>query len=190
MYATKGTANVIRSLGLECNDVARISSSEEIFKHMDEGKVDYVVYTGKTDVETDKTVNFNGKDYSATLVNVGNPHCVIFTNEVEDIDIDALGQQLTEAGTLPKGTFFECVRVVNRMTVKMCVWERGIGETWFCGTAATAAAVASVANGYCAYGEVITVKLKGGDLFVKYDFGGDAELDGTVRQSFEGLIEI
>ena len=52
LYATKGTANVIRSLGLECNDVARLSSNEEIFKLMDEGKVDYVVYTGKTDVES------------------------------------------------------------------------------------------------------------------------------------------
>ena len=72
----------------------------------------------------------------------------------------------------------------------MRVWERGNGETWSCGTAAAAAAVAAVANGKCVYGEIITVKLKGGDLFVKYDFGGDVELDGTVKQSFEGSIEI
>ena len=52
LYATKGTANVIQSLGLECTEVARLSSNEEIFKLMDDGKIDYVVYTGKTDVES------------------------------------------------------------------------------------------------------------------------------------------
>ncbi len=371
LYATKGTADVIRSVGLECTDVARLSSNEEIFKLMDEGKVDYIVYTGKTDVEsisnyislhhhailkgitvltsldttnaladviagrynefntelvdinnlrrnklqlkfskmhsggndyiffnnfggeitcpeslainfsdrhyaigadgvvlieksetadakvrifnsdgsdcglaanplrcvakylfdnrladekltlesacgvkellvnsfngkassvsvnlgqpdvnTGKTFDFRGKIYSVTSVNVGNPHCVIFDDKIEETDIDALGQALIESGEFPKGTYLEIVRVVNRVTIKMRVWERGNGETWSCGTAAAAAAVAAVANGKCVYSEIITVKLKGGDLFVKYDFGGDVELDGTVKQSFEGSIEI
>jgi carbamoyl-phosphate synthase large subunit len=50
--------------------------------------------------------------------------------------------------------------------------------------------VAAVANGYCTKGEIITVKLKGGDLFVKYNENGEVELDGSVKQSFEGIIEI
>ena len=373
LYATKGTANVIRSLGLECTEVARLSSNEEIFKLMDEGKIDYVVYTGKTDVESisnyislhhhaillgitvltsldttnaladciagrynqfntelvdinnlrkeklklkfskmhscgndyiffnnmdgaitcpeslainfadrhyaiggdgvvmiekssvgaakvnvynrdgslaglaanpircvakylfdngyageemkietccgvkklgvssfngkassvsvnlgkpeidknhAKKIVYNGKEFDAYYVNVGNPHCVIFCDKVESVDMDALGQAVSESNLFPKGVFVECVRVVNRVTVKMRVWEKGNGETWACGTAAAAAAVASIVNGYCAYGEIVTVKLKGGDLFVKYENGGEIELDGTVKLSFEGSIEI
>ncbi len=104
--------------------------------------------------------------------------------------MDVLGQAVTESNLFPQGVFVECVRVVNRVTVKMRVWEKGNGETWACGTAAAATAVASIVNGFCAYGEIITVKLKGGDLFVKYENDGDIELDGTVKLSFEGSIEI
>ncbi len=379
-YATKGTCNVIKSLGIDCTEVARLSSNEEIFKLMDEGKIDYIVYTGKTDVESisnymslhhhaillgitvltsldttnaladviagrynefntelvdinnlrkeklklsfskmhscgndyiffnnidnritcpeslainfsdrhyaigadgvvmiensdiadakmrvfnrdgsdgglaanplrcvakylfdnkmagenmtiesssgvkelsvksfngkassvsvnlgkpvfdgnlipsalegeviNREVGFGGKSYNITLVNVGNPHCVIFCEKVDDIDIEALGQIITEIGYFPQGVYVEIVRVVNNMTIKMRVWEKVSGETWACGTAA-AAAVASIVCGYCA--NDVTVKLKGGDLFVKLNADGEVELDGTVRQSFEGMIEI
>ncbi len=380
-YATKGTCNVIKSLGIDCTEVARLSSNEEIFKLMDEGKIDYIVYTGKTDVESisnymslhhhaillgitvltsldttnaladviagrynefntelvdinnlrkeklklsfskmhscgndyiffnnidnritcpeslainfsdrhyaigadgvvmiensdvadakmrvfnrdgsdgglaanplrcvakylfdnkmagenmtiesssgvkelsvksfngkassvsvnlgkpvfdgnlipsalegeviNREVGFGGKSYNITLVNVGNPHCVIFCEKVDDIDIEALGQIITETGYFPQGVYVEIVRVVNNMTIKMRVWEKVSGETWACGTAAAAAAVASIVCGYCA--NDVTVKLKGGDLFVKLNADGEVELDGTVRQSFEGMIEI
>ncbi len=383
LYATKGTAAIIRSMGFECTDVARLSSNEEIFKLMDEGKVDYIVYTGKTDVESisnyislhhhaillgitvltsldtanaladciagrynefntelvdinnlrkeklklefckmqsqgndyiffnnmdgritcpeslainfsdrhfgigadgvvlieksecanakmrvfnrdgsnggmaanplrcvakylfdngfadenmtvetcngvkklsvnsfngkassvsvnlgkpefegskipslfngdviKKSVNFGGKDYEITLVNVGNPHCVIFCDKTDDIDLDALGQAVSESGNFPKGIYVECVRVVNNVTLKMRVWEKLNGETWSCGTAAVAAAVAAAVCGYCLYGEIITVKLLGGDLFVKYYRGGNAELDGSVKLTYKGSIEI
>ena len=380
-YATKGTCNVIKSLGIDCTEVARLSSNEEIFKLMDEGKIDYIVYTGKTDVESisnymslhhhaillgitvltsldttnaladviagrynefntelvdinnlrkeklklsfskmhscgndyiffnnidnritcpeslainfsdrhyaigadgvvmiensdiadakmrvfnrdgsdgglaanplrcvakylfdnkmagenmtiesssgvkelsvksfngkassvsvnlgkpvfdgnlipsalegeviNREVGFGGKSYNITLVNVGNPHCVIFCEKVDDIDIEALGQIITEIGYFPQGVYVEIVRVVNNMTIKMRVWEKVSGETWACGTAGAAAAVASIVCGYCA--NDVTVKLKGGDLFVKLNADGEVELDGTVRQSFEGMIEI
>lgn len=371
LYATKGTADVIRSIGLECTDVARLSSNEEIFKLMDEGKVDYVVYTGKTDIESisnyislhhhailkgitvltsldttnaladviagrynefntelvdinnlrkqklklefskmhsggndyiffnnfggeitcpeslainfsdrhyaigadgvvliekseiadakvrifnrdgsecnlaanpircvakylfdnrlaDENItiesgcgvnglsvnSFNGKassvnmalgkpeiaaggkvelcgaEFSYNFVNVGNGHCVIFMDKIEDVDLEALGQSLVESGKFPRDTYLECVRVVNNATIKMRVWEKVNGETFSCGTAAAAAAVAAVTNGYCVNGSLITVKLKGGDLLVKYEKGGAVEVDGTVKKSFEGLIEI
>ena len=164
---------------------------KELLVNSFNGKASSVsVNLGQPDVNRGKTIDFRGKTYSVTFVDVGNPHCVIFDDKIEETDIDALGQALIESGEFPKGTYLEIVRVVNRVTIKMRVWERGNGETWSCGTAAAAAAVAAVANGKCVYGEIITVKLKGGDLFVKYYFGGDVELDGTVKQSFEGSIEI
>ncbi len=383
LYATKGTCNVIKSLGLECNEVARLSSNEEIFKLMDEGKIDYVVYTGKTDVESisnyislhhhaillgitvltsldttnaladviagrynqfntelvdinnlrkeklklnfakmhscgndyiffnnmenritcpeslainfsdrhyaigadgvvmieksdvadakmrvfnhdgseggiaanpircvakylfdnkmageqltvesssgvkslsvnsfngkassvsvnlgkaefdgkaipsklegeviNRELAFGGKQYNVTLVNVGNPHCVIFLDKVDEVDMDALGQAVLDSGLFPRGAFVECVRVVNNITVKARVWDKLNGETWSCGTAAAAAAVAAIVCGRCLRGQTITVKQKGGDLFVLYDDNGDVIIDGTVRQSFEGMIEI
>ncbi len=372
LYATKGTANVIRSVGLECTDVSRLSSNEEIFRLMDEGKIDYIVYTGKTDVESisnyislhhhaillgitvltsldttnaladciagrynqfntelvdinnlrkaklklefskmhccgndyiffnnmngeitcpesiainfsdrhfaigadgvvmieksdvadakmrvfnrngsdggmaanplrgvakylfdnglageeltvetsngvkrlslisfngaassvsvdlgkpvisaeEKYISFDGKQYTANFVNVGNTHCVIFCDKVDEIDIEALGQSLIEAEALPHGAYVECVRVVNSLTVKMRVWEKENGETLSCGTAATAAVAVAAAKGLCRYGEVITAKLKGGDLFVSCEEGGNAVLDGSVKLSFKGSIEI
>lgn len=371
LYATKGTADVIRSLGLECTDVSRLSSNEEIFKLMDEGKVDYIVYTGKTDVESisnyislhhhaillgitvltsldttnaladviagrynefntelvdinnlrkeklklnfskihcggndyivfnnfggeitcpeslainfsdrhyaigadgivlvekseaadakvrifncdgkelrlaanpircvakylfdnkfvgermsiecgcgiyELTVNsfngkassvsmllgspvcekidniaLNGQNYSAVSVNIGISHLVVYTDKVEEADMEALGQALIENGKFTEGGYLECARVVNGVTAKMRVWDKYNGETLSCGTAAAAVAVASMLNGQCLYGEIITVKLKGGDLFVKYDKEGIIELDGPVKQSFNGSIEI
>ena len=124
------------------------------------------------------------------ILNVGNPHCVIFVDRVEDIDLEGLGQAFAYSGLFPQGVFLECVRVVNNVTLKMRVWERANGETWACGTAAVAAATAAIINGKCLKGETITVKLKGGDLFVKLDENGDVELDGSVKQSFKGIIEI
>ena len=137
-----------------------------------------------------REIKFGENQYNVTLVNVGNPHCVIFCDKVDETDIEALGQAVLDSGFFPQGVFVECVRVVNNVTVKMRVWEKRNGETWSCGTAAAASAVASITCGYCSGNEIITVKLKGGDLFVKLNGDGEIELDGTVRQSFEGLIEI
>ena len=380
LYATKGTCKVIKSLGLDCFEVARLSSNDEIFKLMDEGKIDYVVYTGKTDVESitnymslhhhaillgitvltsldttnaladviagtynqfntelvdinnlrkeklklefvkmhscgndyiffnnmdngitcpeslainfsdrhyaigadgivmieksdiadakmrvfnsdgssggmaanplrcvakylfdngfvsgenlsvescgvvkNLTVNsfngkassvsvnlgkpvightetgngneaekfeFNGKIYDVYRVNVGISHCIAKCDNVDELDLDAFGQALMESALADKCDYVSCVRVVNGVTLKMRVWEKNSGETWSCGTAAAAAAVVMSMTGECRRNEIITVKLKGGDLFVKYCDNGEIELDGTVKQSFKGQIEI
>ncbi len=383
LYATKGTCQVIKSLGLECNEVARLSSNEEIFKLMDEGKIDYIVYTGKTDVESisnyismhhhaillgitvltsldtanaladviagrynqfntelvdinklrkeklklnfckmhscgndyiffnnmdggitcpeslainfsdrhnaigadgvvmieksdiadakmrvfgkdgsesglaanplrcvakylfdnglagetvkvecncgvkelavnsfngkassvsvnlgkavfdgcsipsefngeiiDKELIFGGQTYRTTIVNVGNPHCVVYCETIDDVDIESLGQAVNDSGYFPQGVFVECVRIVNNVTVKMRVWDKVNGETRSCGTAAAAVAVSAIIGGHCRRNEIITVKSNGGDLFVKLNANDEIELDGTVKQSFEGTIQI
>ena len=84
----------------------------------------------------------------------------------------------------------EFIRVVNESTVKMRVWERGNGETWACGTGAAAAAVACVLNGLCKADTDITVKVKGGDLFVRYNSeDGHVTLTGNVEKIYEGTVE-
>ena len=101
-----------------------------------------------------------------------------------------LGLCFFAADARPHGAYVECVRVVNSLTVKMRVWEKENGETLSCGTAATAAVAVAAAKGLCRYGEVITAKLKGGDLFVSCEENGNAVLDGSVKLSFKGSIEI
>lgn len=377
LYATKGTANVIRSLGLECTDVARLSTNDEIFKLMDEGKIDYIVYTGKTDIESitnyismhhhaillgitvltsldtanaladviagrynqfntelvdinnlrseklklefsklhscgNDYILFNNMDGKITCpeslainfcdrhfaigadgivmieksdiadakvrvfnsdgsdgglaanpircaakylydngfittdeftiescgvvkkvsinhingvassvaevlgkpevietnsfavlsavdgynckksysVEIGNKHCVIFCDNVDDVDIEEVGQTLIMSGAIKPDEYVEFVRFVNNVTVKVRAWDKANGETLACGTAAAAAALSAIKSGECKENELITVKLKGGDLFVKLNEAGEAELDGSVKQTYKGIIEI
>ena len=138
----------------------------------------------------DKTINVGGVDYQATLVNVGNPHCVIFCDKVDAVNVEKIGPQFENSSYFPEGINTEFVRMVNRVTIKMRVWERGSGETWACGTGACAAVVAAVLRGYCKKDTNITVKLRGGDLTVNYHSDGTVELMGGVKTVYEGTFEI
>ncbi len=137
-----------------------------------------------------KRVQIGGKEYDITLVNVGNPHCVVFSDKVDAIDVKKIGPQFENSEYFPEGINTEFIRVVNRVTIKMRVWERGSGETWACGTGACAAVVAAVLAGYCEKDTNVTVKLRGGDLTVNYHSDGNIELMGNVKTVYEGTLEI
>ena len=137
-----------------------------------------------------KTINVDGADYKVTLVNVGNPHCVIFSDKVDAINVAAIGSEFEHCEYFPEGINTEFIRVVNKVTIKMRAWDRGSGETWACGTGACAAVVAAVLAGYCEKDTNVTVKLRGGDLTVNYHSDGDVELMGNVKTVYEGTLEI
>ncbi|MBE5752361.1 MAG: carbamoyl-phosphate synthase large subunit [Clostridiales bacterium] len=137
-----------------------------------------------------KTITVGGEEYKVTLVNVGNPHCVVFCDKVDAVDVARIGQEFEECDYFPQGINVEFVRLVNKATLKMRVWERGSGETWACGTGACAAVVAATLAGYCNKDDIITVKLRGGDLTVVYRADGDVELSGSVKTVYEGTFEI
>ena len=136
-----------------------------------------------------RPMEIEGKEYKVTLVNLGNPHCVIFCDKVDDVPVKTLGPKIEQSKYFPDRTNVEFVRVVNESTIKMRVWERGNGETWACGTGAAAAAVASVLNGHCKPDTDITVKLRGGDLIVNYRSDGRVLLTGNVEKVYEGKVE-
>lgn len=136
-----------------------------------------------------KEISLGGENYRITLVNIGTPHCVVFHDKLEELDLKVVGPLFETASCFPEGTNAEFIRVVNPVTIKMRVWERGNGETWACGTGAAAAAVACVINGYCKKDTPITVKLRGGDLVVNYRSDGTVELMGPVKNAFEGTVE-
>ena len=144
----------------------------------------------KEDQIVDKPVKIGGKDYRITLVNLGNPHCVVFSEKVDAVDVATVGPLFENCEYFPERINAEFIRVVNKVTIKMRVWERGNGETWSCGTGAAAAVVAAVLNGYCDRDTNITVKLRGGDLVVNYHSNGEVESMGSVKTVYEGKFEI
>ena len=116
----------------------------------------------------DREVEIGGEKYSITCVSMGNPHSVVFMKNIDDLDIEEIGPKFEHDAIFPERVNAEFVKVIDDNTLKMRVWERGSGETWACGTGACAAAVAAVLNGYCKKDTDITVRLKGGDLIVRY----------------------
>ena len=141
----------------------------------------------------DKIVNepvvIDGKEYNITCVSMGNPHCVVFINDVEGLDIESVGPKFEFDKLFPERVNTEFVRVINDHTIKMRVWERGSGETWACGTGACAVAVAAVENGFCKKGEDITIQLKGGDLVINYT-DDTVYMTGDAEIVFEGTVEL
>ena len=135
-----------------------------------------------------RKVDFPFGEYTVTCVSVGNPHCVVFCGKVDAVDVAKIGPEFENSEIFPERVNTEFVRVINKNTLKMRVFERGNGETWACGTGACAAAVAAVENGYCEKGEDITVKLKGGDLTVNYT-DETVLLTGDAKLIYEGVFE-
>lgn len=181
------TLSGVKDLSLYTFNGKVSSVSVELGKAVLDGKNIPSTLEGQTVVNRNITVD--GKDYAVTLVNVGNPHCVVFCDKVDDIDVQKEGPAFEYSEYFPARVNTEFVRVVNDKTLKMRVWERGNGETLACGTGAAAAVVAAVLNGYCKPDTDVTVKVRGGDLIVKYTSDGMVTLTGSVKQVFEGEIE-
>ena len=156
------------------------------------GKASVLVKDIPTTINEEKVVDYpltvGGKTYNVTLVSTGNPHCVVFTDYVDGVDVQGIGPLFENAPEFPERINTEFCRVVNSNTIKMRVFERGNGETLACGTGACAAVVAAVENGYCKKGDDITVKLRGGDLVVKYT-DDKLILTGNAELIYQGFIE-
>lgn len=143
-------------------------------------------------VEGERVVGYpltvGGKNYAVTLVNMGNPHCVVFADP-DLIDVEGVGRQFENNPVFPDRVNTEFVKVTGKNSLKMRVWERGSGETYACGTGACAAVVAAVLNGYCNAGEEVTVSLLGGDLKIIYT-GDTVYMTGAATLVFTGDVKI
>ena len=121
----------------------------------------------------DSPLEVDGRNWQVTCVSMGNPHCVTFDVDPEDLDLERLGPPFETHSFFPAGVNTEFVRVDSPDHLTMRVWERGSGETHACGTGACAVVVAGVLTGRCE--RTTTVALRGGDLEIEY-----REQDGTV----------
>ena len=132
-------------------------------------------------------IDVEGREYYITGVSMGNPHAVVYMDDIKNLEIERIGPAFEHHPAFPDRINTEFVHVLDRSTVERRVWERGSGETLACGTGACAVAVASIVNGYTD-GEV-TVKLLGGDLRVFWDRKEDlVYMTGPAAIVFEGEI--
>lgn len=137
----------------------------------------------------DEPIQVDGADYRMTCISMGNPHAVVYLEDVKGLDIEKVGPKFEKHPCFPDRVNTEFVRVLDRHTVEMRVWERGSGETLACGTGACAVAVASILNGYVE-GEV-TVKLLGGDLRISWEQENNlVYMTGPAAVVFDGEIEL
>ena len=141
------------------------------------------------DTVVDRPVEIGGDTYQVTCLSMGNPHCVVFMDNIYNLDLEKIGPKFERADIFPQRVNTEFVTVLGPNTLRMRVWERGTGETWSCGSGACAAAVAAVLNGYCKKDSDITVKLKGGDLVIHYSDDG-VTMTGDAKMDFSGVIEL
>ena len=138
----------------------------------------------------DEPVMIGGREYRVTCLSLGNPHCVVFLDDVDTLDVADIGPRFEKHPMFPARVNTEFVRVVNESVLTMRVWERGSGETQACGSGACAAVVAAVELGYCRPDTTVTVKLLGGDLMVRYAPDGNVILTGGASLVYEGSVRI
>lgn len=170
---------------------------------VEDGKVSLVkVDMGKPELEADlipiisereqvidEPIEVDGKEYHMTGVSMGNPHAVIYVDDVKGLDLEKIGPKFENHERFPKRINTEFVHCIDRQTVEMRVWERGSGETLACGTGACAVAVSSILNNLT--DTQVTVKLFGGDLQIEWDREKDRVfMTGPATVVFDGVIDI
>ena len=143
-------------------------------------------YSGETVVNV--PIEVDGKTFGATLVSMGNPHCVVFADP-DTVGLEHFGPLFERHPAFPERINTEFVRVIDKNRLKMRVWERGSGETLACGTGACASAVAAVLNGCCQKNSEISVFLLGGELRITYT-DETVYMEGPAELVFTGEIEI
>lgn len=142
-----------------------------------------------TSAQVPEPIQVDGRAEAFVGISVGNPHAVYFREEIDSLKLEETGPSYENHSRFPDRVNSEFVQVMDRGHIRMRVWERGSGETWACGTGATASAVASILMGYT--DEEVTVSLRGGDLVIRWDREtGHAFMTGPAVEVFRGEIQI
>ncbi len=137
-----------------------------------------------------RRVFLGGAMREINCVSMGNPHVVMFVDDVNAVNLQQIGPMIEQDPLFPARVNVSFAQIVDRNSIVMRVWERGIGETAACGTGACAVAVAAVENGLCKRDADIDVALPGGTLVVRYQADGQVWMTGDAVMDFEGIIRI
>ncbi len=157
----------------------KVNMGRPIFKGLD------IPVNINKDVVLNEKMTVLNKDYYTTCVSMGNPHSVIYVNDVDNLDLNKIGPHFENHELFPKRVNTEFVQVIDEDNLKMRVYERGSGETLACGTGACAVAVASVLNNKC--NTKVNIHLIGGILEIEYDRKNDVVyMTGPCEVQFIG----
>ena len=139
------------------------------------------------DTVINKPVDVGGLIWHMTCISMGNPHAVVFVDDTKSLDLEKIGPAFEKHPIFPEQVNTEFVRVIDRHTVDMRVWERGSGETFACGTGACATAMACILNGKT--DDEVLVHLVGGDLLIQYNRETNhIFMTGPATEVFSGEI--
>ena len=145
----------------------------------------------ETEQVIDAPITVDGKEYHMTAVSMGNPHAIIYVDDVASLDLEKIGPSFENHVCFPDRVNTEFVQVIDRHTVKMRVWERGSGETLACGTGACAVTVASILNDKVDGSKPVTVQLLGGDLNISWERDENlVYMTGPATTVFDGEIDL
>lgn len=137
--------------------------------------------------ELQEKIVIDGKELEFTGIRVGNPHAVYYMDNIDKLDLEKIGPLFENHKRFPDRVNSEFIEILDRSHIRMRVWERGSGETWACGTGATASAVASMMLGLT--DDTVEVQLKGGNLLIYWDReGGHVFMTGPAAEVFHGEI--
>lgn len=130
-----------------------------------------------------------GRNFTVTGVSMGNPHCIIFVDDIDSVPVEMWGPEIEKHQLFPAKTNVEFVQIVNRNEAIMRVWERGAGITLACGTGTCATVVGCVLNGKTE--RTVTVHLLGGDLFIEWDEKDNhVYMTGPAVEVYTGQIDL
>jgi diaminopimelate epimerase len=136
----------------------------------------------------DRPLEVDGRTWSVTCVAMGNPHCVVFVDDVASLPLAEIGPRFERHPFFPKRVNTEFIRVASPERLEMRVWERGAAETMACGTGACAAAVAAARTGRA--GRHVVVSLPGGELEIEWRPDDHVVMTGDAVEVFQGRIEV
>lgn len=164
-------------------DMVTVNMGEPILKP------ELVPVVGEGDAVIDSPIEVDGKEYKMTCVSMGNPHSVVFVDDVDNFPLHEVGPLFEHHKAFPRRVNAEFCQVIDRTHAKMRVWERGTGETLACGTGTCATAVACILNGKTE--DEVTVTLLGGDLIIRWDREENViYMTGPARVVFDGEIDV
>lgn len=164
-------------------DMVTVNMGEPILKP------ELVPVEGEGDAVIDSPIEVAGKEYRMTCVSMGNPHSVVFVDDVDAFPLHEVGPLFEHHKAFPRRVNAEFCQVIDRTHAKMRVWERGTGETLACGTGTCATAVACILNGRT--DDEVTITLLGGDLIIRWDREENVVyMTGPARVVFDGEIDV
>ncbi|NQT20149.1 MAG: diaminopimelate epimerase [Planctomycetes bacterium] len=176
------TAAGIKTLELEIENgtvgLVRVNMGRPILERID------VPMRGPAGKVVNEKLLAGGREFIVTCVSMGNPHCVMYVDDVHNFDVRGIGPLIENHEAFPNRTNAEFAQVLANDEVRLRVWERGAGETLACGTGASATCVAGVLTGRT--GKTITVHLPGGDLKLEWADDGNVYMTGPAVEVFTG----